>query len=121
VKPDESVQYDDFSLVAGGTFYGFLRRARLLRPPMGLLSRRIAVIVAILWMPMLILTILEGHAWSGVAVPFLADVETYVRFFAALPLMIFWSGASSLRNCVPASMPPQGRRCGYAIPASRRG
>ena len=42
----------------------------------------------ICWLPLLILSLAEGHAVSGVHVPFLLDIETYVRFLVALPLLL---------------------------------
>lgn len=46
------------------------------------------VIPALAWLPLLALTILERHALGGVSVPFLHDIETYVRFLVAMPLLI---------------------------------
>ena len=40
-------------------------------------------------MPLLALSVLEGHAWGGaVQVPFLLDVHAHARFLVALPLFI---------------------------------
>ena len=45
--------------------------------------------MAVAWVPLLLLSILEGRAWGGSApVPFLLDVEASVRFLVALPLLI---------------------------------
>ncbi len=47
------------------------------------------VLPLLLWLPMLVLSLLDGRAWSGVRIPFLCDIETYARFLIALPVLIF--------------------------------
>lgn len=79
---------DDFSLVLGGPLYQLFLRTRLARPPLELLHRRLLVIPALAWLPLLALTLVEGHALGGVRLPFLHDIETYVRFLVAMPFLI---------------------------------
>ncbi|QDH70440.1 hypothetical protein FKV23_10365 [Lysobacter alkalisoli] len=50
--------------------------------------RRVLVITALAWLPLLALSLVEGHAVGGVAVPFLADVEAYARFLIAIPILL---------------------------------
>lgn len=51
--------------------------------------RRIIVISLVAWLPLLILSTLEGHVLGGSAlVPFLFDVEVHIRYLVALPLLI---------------------------------
>ena len=57
---------DDFSLVTGGPLYRCFLRARLARPPLDLLVRRMLVLPALLWLPLLVLSLLDGRAWGGV-------------------------------------------------------
>ena len=79
----------DFSLVLGGPLYQIFRRARLSGSTLELLHRRVIVISLFAWLPLLILSILEGRAWgSGVEMPFLYDVDVHVRFLIALPLLL---------------------------------
>jgi hypothetical protein len=78
----------DFSLVLGGPLYQLLLKTRLVRPPLELLHRRLIAIPLVAWLPLLVLTLVEGTAYSGVAVPFLHDVEAYVRFLVAIPILI---------------------------------
>jgi hypothetical protein len=89
-KPDTATpgSVEDFSLVLGGPLYQLLLRTRLARPPLDLLHRRMLIIPALAWLPLLALTLLEGHTLAGVSVPFLHDIETYVRFLVAMPLLI---------------------------------
>ena len=79
----------DFSLVLGGPLYQLLRRAHLSDDALFFLRRRIAVLVLLAWLPLLILSVAEGQAWSGsVKLPFLLDIEMQVRLLIAMPLLI---------------------------------
>jgi hypothetical protein len=79
----------DFSLVLGGPLYQLLRRAHLSGDVLELLWRRVIVLALFAWLPLLALSIAEGHAWGGsVKVPFLMDVDVHARFLLALPLLI---------------------------------
>lgn len=54
-----------------------------------MMHRRILALVILTWLPLLVLSFLEGHLWGGgVAVPFLKDVEAHARFLVVLPLLI---------------------------------
>lgn len=79
----------DFSLVLGGPLFQLLRRAHLSGDALELVRQRILIIVALTWLPLLVLSLLEGQAFAGTAaVPFARDVEAHVRFLVALPLLI---------------------------------
>lgn len=79
----------DFSLVLGGPLYQLYRRARLSDDTLNLLWRRIVVIALIAWLPLLVISALEGNAWgSAVVMPFLFDADVHVRFLIALPVLI---------------------------------
>ena len=79
----------DFSLVQGGPLFQLLRRSHLTGDDLELMRLRIIVISMLAWLPLLVLSALEGKALGGnVAVPFLVDVEVHVRFLVALPLLI---------------------------------
>lgn len=79
----------DFSLVAGGLLYQLLRRARLSGNALELVWRRVFVLVLLIWLPLLLLTVIEGHAWDkGLVLPFLKDIETHLRLLIAAPLLI---------------------------------
>ena len=78
----------DFSLVQGGPLFQLLLRTRLVSPSMDLLARRIIVLSAVAWLPLLALSLLSGHALRGVAVPFLYDLGAHTRFLLAVPLLL---------------------------------
>jgi hypothetical protein len=66
-----------------------LRRTRLAGGALQLVRRRLFVILGLTWLPLLVLSVLEGQAWGGrAAVPFMRDVEVHVRLLFTLPLLI---------------------------------
>lgn len=78
----------DFSLVLGGPLYQLLIRARLEDSALGHLKRRIVVITLFAWLPLFILSLLDGKSLGGVRIPFLYDIEMQARFLLTLPLLI---------------------------------
>jgi hypothetical protein len=79
----------DFSLVSGGPLFQLWRRTRLSGDSLQLPQRRVLVLVALAWLPLLVLSIASGTAWgAGVELTFLKDVEVHVRLLVALPLLI---------------------------------
>ena len=85
LSPEEA----NFSLILGGPLFQLLRRAHLCGDVADLLWRRIIALTLIAWLPLLVLSIVEGHAWGdSVKVPFLLDVDVHARFLLALPLLV---------------------------------
>jgi hypothetical protein len=78
----------DFSLVLGGPFFQLMMRLGLITPCLGLLKKRIIFFTLFTWMPLLLLSLIQGNAWKNVGLPFLYDMETQARFLIALPLLI---------------------------------
>ena len=69
--------------------FQLLRRAHLSDDAMTMALRRIVVISLFAWLPLLLLSLLEGRVLGDtVVVPFLLDVEVHVRYLVALPLLI---------------------------------
>ncbi len=109
----------DFSLVLGGPLYQLFRRAHLSGDTLQLLRRRILVISLLAWLPLLVLSALNGQLLGGaVAMPFLLDVEVHVRFLVAVPLLIAAElvvhqrmrpapGQFLARNLIPANALPR--------------
>ncbi|SFN50983.1 hypothetical protein [Variovorax sp. OV329] len=80
----------DFSVVMGGPLYQLLRRGRLTGDALEMQHRRVIAAILVAWMPLLVLSSIEGHVWPGSAeLPFLLDIELHVRLLIALPLLIF--------------------------------
>jgi hypothetical protein len=78
----------DFSLVLGGPLFQLWRRTHLAGEGLQLVRRRIVVLTVLAWVPLLVLSVAEGHAWGNVALPFLYDVEMHARLLLAVPLLI---------------------------------
>jgi hypothetical protein len=88
----------DFSLTAGGLFYQLLRRLHLVDESQMQLKPIVMVIVPVLaWLPLLVLSGLEGRLAGNVAVPFLQDQEAHIRLLVALPLLLAAEIATSHR------------------------
>ena len=80
---------EDFSIVIGGPLFQALRRAHLAGDALQLVRRRIVAFALLTWLPLLVLSAVDGKAWGDVvAVPFLYDVDAHARFLIALPLLI---------------------------------
>ena len=83
-----SKETPDFSLVLGGPLFQLLIRSHLTSPALELMNRRIVFIALFAWLPLLLLSLVDGKAWGGVGLPFLYDIEIQTRFLVALPLLI---------------------------------
>jgi hypothetical protein len=78
----------DFSLVLGGPLFQIFRRAHLSGSTMELLRRRVLILSLFAWLPLVLLSALEGHLLGSQNLTFLRDVESHVRFLVALPVLI---------------------------------
>ena len=78
----------DFVLFEGGPFDQFWQHWRLAMPLVESLERRVVVISTVAWLPLLLLSLVGGLAFTGVPVPFLYDVQAQSRFLVALPLLL---------------------------------
>jgi len=88
-EPPRLDRTDDFSLVLGGPLFQLFRRSHLTGDALELLYRRILVITLIAWLPLLLLSVIDGSALGGgIKVPFLHAVEMHAKFLLALPILI---------------------------------
>ncbi|MGC2196521.1 MAG: hypothetical protein WA628_17745 [Terriglobales bacterium] len=84
-----TLELPDFSLVIGGPLFQIYRRIHLSGDGLELLPRRVMFIALFAWLPLLFLSMLEGHALGGpIKIAFLRDIEVHVRFLVALPALI---------------------------------
>jgi hypothetical protein len=91
VSRDDLLREDarDFSIVLGGPLFQLLRRTHLSNDALTLVWQRIIVISLFAWLPLSVLSALEGRLLGGgAAVPFLLDFEVHIRFLVAMPLLI---------------------------------
>ena len=78
------VQQDNYSFLEGGLFSKVQRR-------LGIQNHQVALAIAgicFAWLPLFILSLLEGKLWDGASVPFLHDIAMQARFLIALPVFI---------------------------------
>jgi AcrR family transcriptional regulator len=79
----------DFSLVLGGPLFQLMLRSHLTGDALELVRQRIIVISLLAWLPLLVLSALEGRLLGErVAVPFLLDLEAHIKFLLVIPLLI---------------------------------
>ena len=89
MNKSEDFKSEDFSLVLGGPLFQLLRGSHLAGDGLELLLQRVLVISLFAWLPLFLLSALQGQALGrSAAVPFLLDVEVHIRFLVALPLLI---------------------------------
>jgi len=89
---EESAQkydYTEFSLVRGGLLYQCLLYLRLMRPNLEPLYCRALFFALLAWLPLLVLSAVQGMAWGGsIKVPLLYDLTEMTRFLLSVPLLI---------------------------------
>lgn len=87
---DPSIQdIQTFSLVVDGPFFRLLCFTKLCDQDLNYLKKRVLALSLVAWLPLLIFSLLQGQALSGeVSVPFLYDLEVYLRFLVAIPLFL---------------------------------
>jgi hypothetical protein len=79
----------DFSLVSGGPLFQLFRRTHLSGDGLELLQRRILLVGLFAWLPLMLLSVMEGHApGQDIKISFFRDIETHVRFLIALPVLL---------------------------------
>jgi len=79
----------DFSVVLGGPLFQLFRKAHLTGEGLELVGPRLFAMLAVSWLPLLILSAVQGLALgSNVVVPFLHDIEAQARILLFLPLLV---------------------------------
>jgi hypothetical protein len=79
----------DFSIVLGGPLFQLFRRAHLSDGALHLARRRVAAIALICWLPLVVLSIVDGQFLGGSsAVAFVRDFDVHVRFLIVVPLLV---------------------------------
>jgi hypothetical protein len=96
------LDYRDVSLWTRAPLHRVYLRSRLADANYGLMPRRATAVTALAWLPLLVLTLVEGHALRGVDVPFLLDIERQTRLLFVLPLLI--AGEVIVHHHVPVTI-----------------
>jgi hypothetical protein len=78
-----------FALMEGGPLFVIERRVGLIRKNAPTAKRRATVAAAITWVPLLILSALQGRAIGhSVPISFARDISAHCRFLLAVPLLL---------------------------------
>ena len=79
----------ELSLVRGGLLFNLWRYLKLSGDELEFVERRVLVTVAIVWLPLLVLSLIDGKAvGTNVKVPFISDVLAHTRFLIAVPVLV---------------------------------
>src|SRR5215472_3414534 len=76
------------SVVAGGPLDRLQLRLGLMKLQAPLIMRRAIIFALIAWLPLLILSALQGVLLKNVRIPFLYDPSAHIRFLLSVPLLI---------------------------------
>ncbi len=93
-RRSDAVEFDflpeapDFSLVLGGPIFQLFRKSHLTGDSLELLHRRLFIIVAFAWVPLLLLSLIGSSPASLGRFSFFRDIEVHVRFLIALPVLV---------------------------------
>src|SRR5436305_1477458 len=79
----------ELPLLLNGPLYQFYLWTGLLKKPLLFYKRRIIFICLFAWLPLFILSIFAGSAFSHVKVPFIFDIEVHVRLIVTLAILIY--------------------------------
>jgi len=80
----------NFSIAVGGPLYDLLLRFHLVRQTLPNVRRRIVAVLAVSWVPLLLLSLKDGLAFGHqVRIPFLYDFTVYGRLLLGLPLLLY--------------------------------
>ena len=86
----ESAAIPDLIITEGGPAHALLQRLKVARPePRSDLARTALVLAAVTWVPLCMLSLLEGLAFGRITIPFFKDLAVHVRFLLAAPILIF--------------------------------
>ena len=78
-----------FKLSTGGLFYALLLRTGIIEEGKYHTRRVILFFIGVTWLPLLILTALEGSVYqTGAGVSFFTDINPHVRFLIAVPILL---------------------------------
>lgn len=89
MTPVKSLVAENFSITDGGPLHRVLARLESSWSERLLVVRRALATTAITWVPLLLLSALQGLAWGRhIQIPFVRDLAVNVRFLIAVPILI---------------------------------
>jgi hypothetical protein len=109
--------HSEFSLLRGGPAHWLQLRLGLIGPESLNLWRRVFWCVLVTWVPLLVISAVEGTAFGGrVRLPFLYDFAAYARYLLAVPILILAEGlvekrtADAAEHFVRSGLVPEANR-----------
>ena len=88
VKPISPSSERELWVVGGGPLDRLQLRLGLMKLQRPMIERRAVIFALMAWVPLLILSALQGTLLANVKVPFLYDPSPHVRFLLSVPLLI---------------------------------
>jgi hypothetical protein len=89
VGQKNNVPLRPFLLMEGGPLFNIQKRVGLIKERKPLTTRRAILAAMLTWLPLLILSAIEGKAFGhSVPVTFIRDFGAYTRFLLAVPLLV---------------------------------
>lgn len=80
---------ENFSITKGGPVHRLLVRLGHAGDDRRLVVRRALAVVLITWLPLLLLSLVQGLAWGRqIGIPFLRDFAVNVRLLVAVPILV---------------------------------
>jgi len=80
---------DEFSIIRGGLLDRLLSLVGIMKANKPSVLRKITFYILITWVPLLLLTGLQGFLWtSTIPIPFIKEFATHVRLLLAIPLFV---------------------------------
>lgn len=90
MEPTGKFAFRPFLLMEGGPLFSIEKRLGLIKQHAPLTKRRAVLAALLTWVPLLILSAIEGRAFGhSVPVTFTHDFGAYTRFLLAVPLLVF--------------------------------
>src|SRR5271169_2100367 len=92
---------EDFSITRGGPLHRLLVRLGHAGDERRRVVRRALLAILILWLPMLVLSLVQGQAYgTHVTIPFARDLAVNIRFLIAAPILILAESGIDKKWCI---------------------
>lgn len=82
-------EFESFRLSTGGLISRLFHLSRIQKPGAYSIHRRLILIIVLCWLPLVLLTAIEGNFYNThIELPFIYDIQPYVRYLLILPFLI---------------------------------
>jgi hypothetical protein len=79
---------EGFSVFAGGPLFRLYQRTGVSGAALEHGMTRSVAVALLAWLPLLVITSLEGNAWGGSHEPFILDIAVHLRLLIVLPMLV---------------------------------